>query len=91
MHTTVPETKSPIEADSVASSHLYQNNLVDTSQPQNEDTWLASKNLKDLQHSDEDLKQAIQWLERDDIPPKIPKQGSHYLQALWNQRKDLIL
>ena len=88
---TVPETKSPIEADSVASSHLYQNNLVDTAQPQNDDTWLASKNLKDLQHSDEDLKQAIQWLERDDVPPKIPKQGSRYLQALWNQRKDLIL
>lgn len=52
---TVPETKSPIEADSVSSSHLCQNNLMDTAQPQNEVTWLASKNVKDLQHSDEDF------------------------------------
>ena len=58
------------------------------------DTWLLKWSPTDLrkhQYSDEDLKVVIQWLEKRSVPSRFPKDGSHYLKALWNQRSQLIL
>ena len=58
------------------------------------DTWLLKWSPTDLrkhQYSDEDLKVVIQWLEKNSVPSRFPKDGSHYLKALWNQRSQLIL
>ena len=58
------------------------------------DTWLLKWSPTDLrkrQYSDEDLRVVIQWLEKNSVPSRFPKDGSHYLKALWNQRSQLTL
>lgn len=49
---------------------------------------LSSTELKNLQKSDPDIDTVIKWL-RNSAPPQFPYTGSHTLQSLWAQRKQL--
>lgn len=66
---------------------MIWNNFVGIVQLQNGDAWLANKNIKDQQHSDEDLKHVIQRLESGNIPTKIRKQGSRICKPLESEKR----
>ena len=46
---------------------------------------------KQLQDKDADLRQVILWLQHDDCPPVLPKDGSKCVQTLWSQKDHLVL
>ena len=44
-----------------------------------------------MQQSDPDLKQMMEWLGTNTMPPKCPLDKSHTLQSLWAQRQQMQL
>ena len=44
-----------------------------------------------MQQSDSDLKQMMEWLGTNTMPPKCPLDKSHTLQSLWAQRQQMQL
>ena len=58
------------------------------------DIWLPCWTLKELaeeQRQDPSIRQVIQWLENECIPPVFPKHLSSHTQALWAQSHYLVL
>ena len=51
----------------------------------------TSDEIKEMQCADSNLQQVTQWVESDSFPVAFPKQATPQVQALWNQRKQLIL
>lgn len=52
--------------------------------------WTTDE-ITEMQSADSNLRQAIQWVESESFPDEYPKQATPQVQALWNQRKQLIL
>ena len=53
--------------------------------------FLSVEDPKQLQDKDADLQQVILWLQHDDFPPVLPKDGSKCVQTLWSQKDHLVL
>ena len=53
--------------------------------------FLSVEDPKQLQDKDADLRQVILWLQHDDFPPVLPKDGSKCVQTLWSQKDHLVL
>ena len=53
--------------------------------------FLSVEDPKQLQDKDADLRQVILWLQHDDIPPVLPKDGSKCVQTLLSQKDHLVL
>jgi hypothetical protein len=84
--------KQHANADALSRSPCRQCDLIALAQCS--DTWLfkwSNEDIRKHQCLDEDLKLAIQWLEKDAVPLRIPRDASHYLKALGNQRSQLTL
>ena len=53
-------------------------------------TW-NNEEIREMQNTDGDLQQVIQWIKSDSFPDKYPKQATAVVQTLWNQRKQMVL
>eukprot|EP00731_Ephydatia_muelleri_P033149 Em0025g105a len=53
--------------------------------------FLSVEDPKQLQDNNADLRQVILWLQHDDFPPVLPKDGSKCVQTLWSQKDHLVL
>ena len=51
----------------------------------------TEEEISTMQQSDPDLKQMMEWLGTNTIPPKCPLDESHTLQSLWAQRQQMQL
>ena len=56
--------------------------------------WAPTWSLEELraeQKEDSDLCTVINWIMSHSVPTEFPKQSSHTVQTLWNQRNSLVL
>ena len=56
--------------------------------------WAPTWSLEELraeQKEDNDLCTVIYWIMSHSVPTEFPKQSSHTVQTLWNQRNSLVL
>ena len=56
--------------------------------------WAPTWSLEELraeQKEDNDLCTVINWIMSNSVPTEFPKQSSHTIQTLWNQRNSLVL
>ena len=56
--------------------------------------WASTWSLEELraeQKENNDLCTVINWIMSQSVPTEFPKQNSHTVQALWNQRNSLVL